>query len=322
MIELYGTIGPSCQTAEQMAELLAAGLTGFRLNLSHTTLAASAAQAEALREAERISGKKAELMIDLRGGELRTGTMAPVAVQEGEIVSLGDGGIVLDGDALSVLVPEQEILIDDGVVSLTYLGSGKCRCLRGGTVASHKSVSLTGIELDRPAVAPEDHGDLAMASQVGVTAIMHPFVRRRSDLEQVRAAMHRYGLDDVRLFAKVEDREGLRNLPDWLPLCDVVTVARGDLGTALPPAELPRAQKEIARICRETGKPFLVVTHLLQSMVKSPTPTRAEVLDIYNAVLDGASALMLTGETAQGAYPLQAVQTLRAVAQAAEEDRT
>ena len=162
---------------------------------------------------------------------------------------------------------------------------------------------------------------LAQAAQLGVNAVMQPFVRSAGDLHTVRDAMAANGLGHAELFAKVENRAGLDALPDWLDFCDVVTVARGDLGSSLPLEQLPAAQKRIAALCRSRRKPFLVVTQLLHSMLDHPTPTRAEVLDIYNAVLDGADCLMLTGETAQGLYPLESAEWLVRVAREAEKAR-
>ena len=156
---------------------------------------------------------------------------------------------------------------------------------------------------------------------VTVSAVMQPFVRSADDLCAVRAAMADSGLAHAELFAKVENRAGLDALPDWMDLCDVVTIARGDLGSSLPLEQLPAAQKHIAALCRSRRKPFLVVTQLLHSMIDHPAPTRAEVLDIYNAVLDGADCLMLTGETAQGRYPAEASAWLIRVAREAEKTR-
>jgi len=161
-----------------------------------------------------------------------------------------------------------------------------------------------------PALCEADLADLAQAAALGVSAVMQPFVRSADDLRTVRQAMVENGLAHAELFAKVEDQTGLDALPDWMDLCDVVTIARGDLGSSLPLEQLPAAQKHIAALCRSRRKPFLVVTQLLHSMIDHPTPTRAEVLDIYNAVLDGADCLMLTGETAAGQYPVQAMEYL------------
>lgn len=317
----YATLGPSCCNTAALAALLRRGVTGFRLNLSHTPLAARTDWIAALHEAERKTGLRAQLMIDLRGPEVRIGDMpAPLPLAEGAAVTLG-ADIPVDGDVLDALRPGMTVLLDDGAMALTVVDGGVCRVTRGGTLTGHKSLTLEGVDLRRPALCEADLADLSQAAALGVNAVMQPFVRSADDLRVVRQTMAENGLADAELFAKVENQPGLDALPDWLALCDVVTIARGDLGSSLPLERLPAAQKHIAALCRSRGKPFLVVTQLLHSMIDHPSPTRAEVLDIYNAVLDGADCLMLTGETAQGRYPLESADWLIRVAQEAEKAR-
>ena len=317
----YATLGPSCCDAAALAALLRRGVTGFRLNLSHTPLAARTDWIDALHEAERKTGLRAQLMIDLRGPEVRIGSLpAPLPLAEGAAVTLGTD-IPVDGDVLDALRPGMTVLLDDGAMALTVVDGGVCRVTRGGTLTGHKSLTLEGVDLRRPALCEANLADLSQAAALGVNAVMQPFVRSADDLRVVRQTMAENGLADAELFAKVENQPGLDALPDWLALCDVVTIARGDLGSSLPLERLPAAQKHIAALCRSRGKPFLVVTQLLHSMIDHPSPTRAEVLDIYNAVLDGADCLMLTGETAQGRYPLESADWLIRVAQAAEKAR-
>lgn len=317
----YATLGPSCCDTAALAALLRRGVTGFRLNLSHTPLAARTDWIDALHEAERKTGLRAQLMIDLRGPEVRIGDMpAPLPLAEGAAVTLGTD-IPVDGDVLDALRPGMTVLLDDGAMALTVLDGGVCRVTQGGTLTGHKSLTLEGVDLRRPALCEADLADLSQAAALGVNAVMQPFVRSADDLRVVRQTMAENGLADAELFAKVENQPGLDALPDWLALCDVVTIARGDLGSSLPLERLPAAQKHIAALCRSRGKPFLVVTQLLHSMIDHPSPTRAEVLDIYNAVLDGADYLMLTGETAQGRYPLESADWLIRVAQEAEKAR-
>lgn len=317
----YATLGPSCCDTAALAALLRRGVTGFRLNLSHTPLAARTDWIAALREAERNTGLRAQLMIDLRGPEVRIGDMpAPLPLAEGAAVTLG-ADIPVDGDVLDALRPGMTVLLDDGAMALTVVDGGVCRVTRGGTLTGHKSLTLEGVDLRRPALCEADLADLSQAAALGVNAVMQPFVRSAGDLRVVRQTMAENGLADAELFAKVENQPGLDALPDWLALCDVVTIARGDLGSSLPLERLPAAQKHIAALCRSHRKPFLVVTQLLHSMIDHPSPTRAEVLDIYNAVLDGADCLMLTGETAQGRYPLESADWLIRVAQEAEKAR-
>lgn len=317
----YATLGPSCCDTAALAALLCRGVTGFRLNLSHTPLAARTDWIAALHEAERKTSLRAQLMIDLRGPEVRIGDMpAPLPLAEGAAVTLG-ADIPVDGDVLDALRPGMTVLLDDGAMALTVVDGGVCRVSRGGTLTGHKSLTLEGVDLRRPALCEADLADLSQAAALGVNAVMQPFVRSAGDLRVVRQTMAENGLADAELFAKVENQPGLDALPDWLALCDVVTIARGDLGSSLPLERLPAAQKHIAALCRSRGKPFLVVTQLLHSMIDHPSPTRAEVLDIYNAVLDGADCLMLTGETAQGRYPLESADWLIRVAQEAEKAR-
>ena len=317
----YATLGPSCCDTAALSALLRRGVTGFRLNLSHTPLAARTDWIAALHEAERKTGLRAQLMIDLRGPEVRIGDMpAPLPLAEGAAVTLG-ADIPVDGDVLDALRPGMTVLLDDGAMALTVMDGGVCRVTRGGTLTGHKSLTLEGVDLRRPALCGADLADLSQAAALGVNAVMQPFVRSAGDLRVVRQTMAENGLADAELFAKVENQPGLDALPDWLALCDVVTIARGDLGSSLPLERLPAAQKHIAALCRSRGKPFLVVTQLLHSMIDHPSPTRAEVLDIYNAVLDGADCLMLTGETAQGRYPLESADWLIRVAQEAEKAR-
>ena len=313
----YATLGPSCCDTAALFALLRRGVTGFRLNLSHTPLAARTDWIDALHEAERKTGLRAQLMIDLRGPEVRIGDMpAPLPLAEGAAVTLGTD-IPVDGDVLDALRPGMTVLLDDGAMALTVVDGGVCRVTRGGTLTGHKSLTLEGVDLRRPALCEADLADLSQAAALGVNAVMQPFVRSAGDLRVVRQTMAENGLADAELFAKVENQPGLDALPDWLALCDVVTIARGDLGSSLPLERLPAAQKHIAALCRSRGKPFLVVTQLLHSMIDHPSPTRAEVLDIYNAVLDGAASVMLTGETAAGQYPAEAMAYLVRTAQTA-----
>lgn len=327
MIKTYATLGPRCCDSETLSQMLKLGLTGFRLNLSHRTLAGSRKWTAALQQAGEMAGVRPELIIDLRGGELRLGELTrPIRLQQGDTIRFGKMGLqLLDEDVLAALQPGQTMLVDDGAIELaTESHDGEtavCRCLRGGLLEGHKSITLPGVDIPRPAVSPEDRADLAVAREHGVTAVMQPFVRSREDLAQLRQALQEHELNDLTIFAKVEDGEGAGTVADWLDLCDVVTIARGDLGSNLCLYDLPRAQKKISAICRKAGKDFLVVTHLLQSMIHSPVPTRAEVTDIYNACLDGAAALMITGETAQGEYGVEAVRVLLEMARRGEEDR-
>ena len=313
----YATLGESCKDAAVIAALLRAGISCFRLNLSHGSLREKADWIDALHRAEREAGLSAGLLIDLRGPEVRTGRTAPDALlPEGETVPLS--ALALPEAVAAGLLPGQELRIDDGGAVLTLENGGLCRVTRAGRVAPRKSVALPGLALHLPPLTAEDLEDLTDGARCGVTAVMQPFVRSREDLDAVRRAMTQAGLGGALLYAKIEDQTGLDTLPDWIGGCDVVTAARGDLGVNLGLEHVPAAQKRIAAACRRAGKPLLVVTELLGSMTARPVPTRAEVSDICNAVWDGAAHLMLTNETAAGKYTLEAAAWLVKCAEAAK----
>ena len=317
MIRIYGTLGPACAGAEILEEMLRQGMTGVRLNLSHISLEEASGQLRELRRAEEAAGIRAELLIDMQGPELRIGTLpTPLLLRAGETVALDR--LPLPEIVRRAVEPGQELLLDDGKLLLTALRGGKAHVNRGGVLQSRKSVALPGKKIALPPLTEQDLRNLAGAREAGVTALMQPFVRGREDLEAVRAALDEAGCGAVRLLAKVESREGMEKLPELLGACDEIVIARGDLGNAMPLWELPAAQKRIAAACRAAGRDFMVVTQMLASMEQSPVPTRAEVSDIFNAVLDGAASVMVTGETAAGKYPVQAIRCLAQTAREAE----
>ena len=315
MLDFYGTLGPRCADVTTLRAMLDAGMTGMRLNLSHITLIEAEKEIEALHTAASLNGVKARLLIDMQGPELRIGALAhPLTLREGETVTLGADGIPIPMIALPCLVPGARLLLDDGKlllkVTTTDDVSVRAEVMRGGTLTGRKSLAIPGAELHPPTMTEADLANIAMAKDYGVTGVMQPFVRDRADLEAVRAALDRAGGREIRLFAKIENREGVRNLDGLIAACDEIVIARGDLGNAVPLWELPRVQKEIAAKCREQGRAFMVVTQMLASMEHAAVPTRAEVSDVFNAVLDGASSVMLTGETAVGDYPVEAMRYL------------
>ncbi len=318
MTRIYGTLGPACDRAETLEQMLLLGMTGLRLNLSHGSLAQAAGELESLRLAEERSGKRAELLIDMQGPELRIGALqAPMLLRAGETLDLD--ALPFPAPVREKLLPGRELLLDDGKLLLTVLRGGKAHVNRGGLLQSRKSVTLPGQEIRLPALTEEDLANIAAAKACGVSALMQPFVRCREDLAEVRAALDAAGCSHLRLLAKIENREGLERLPELIPACDEIVIARGDLGSAMPLWELPAAQKSIAARCRAAGRAFMVVTQMLASMEQNPVPTRAEVSDIFNAVLDGASSVMVTGETAAGKHPVEAIRYLTETVRRAEQ---
>ena len=181
---------------------------------------------------------------------------------------------------------------------------------RGGVLSGGKSIALSGVELDPPAMTRQDYENIKDAVIYGVTGVMQPFVRSAADLQTVRNALEQVGGKDIRLLAKIENLSGVENLESFFGLADEIVIARGDLGNAMPLWELPRVQKDLSRRCKAAGVPFMVVTQMLASMEHHAVPTRAEVSDIYNAVCDGASSVMVTGETAVGQYPIEVIRYL------------
>lgn len=337
-MEYFGTFGPKCHTREQLKAVLEAGMTGIRLNLSHKNLEECSEWLQAYQEAQQDLGMTGRLLIDLRGPELRLGDLEEtVFLDKGQEIWLdivrnepkNPGAEVRTVEIPTIPVPKilgeylqkgQNLLINDGMVRLEVTEEGpkvKGCILRGGEVASRKSIALEGVEVPSPTLTPEDLENLKVAEFFQVTDVMLPFVRGKEDIQNLRQRLHECGVEKIQIHAKIENKRGVEKLEEILDETDAVVIARGDLGQAYPLWELPVMQKEIAGKCRKKQIPFMVVTQMLQSMIKNPVPTRAEVMDIYNAVADGAASLMLTGETAVGEYPEEAMKYLVKTAETA-----
>ena len=324
-MEFYATLGASCRDRDTLDRLFQAGMTGARLNLSHTSLAACAPMLTRVFFPAAAAQRRPHLIIDLQGPELRIGALAsPLTLENGKAVVLGRGGIPTPPSLLAAARPGQEISLDDSALLLTVEEREEdrlvCRVVRGGLLQSRKSLALLGAEVDAPALTGEDLSNLDLAGELGVTHILQPFVRGREDVLALRRALEERGLGYIQIMAKIENRRGLDHLDEILSAADQICIARGDLGNAIPLWQLPGIQKDISRRCRAAGVPFCLVTQLLWSMERRPVPTRAEVCDIYNGVLDGAASLMLTGETAVGQYPVQAMDYLVKTARQALND--
>lgn len=317
MTKVYCTLGPACASLACLEAMVLQGLEGIRLNLSHATLQEEQDNIETVRAAFDHCGKPARLLLDLQGPELRVGHFeTPLEIREGTYVELDT--VRLPDPVSEVLQPGHEILLDDGKIMLSVEDTSLAFARRGGILTSRKSVSVPGVSIDAPCLTDVDKANIAVAVDYGVTSILQPFVRSRDDLETVRKALDDAGGQDIELMAKVESMEGINNLSEFLPAADSIVIARGDLGNAMPLWDLPAAQKRIAAICRRAGKPFMVATQMLSSMEKSSVPTRAEVSDVFNAVLDGADSVMATGETAIGAHPIEVVRFLVNTVRAAQ----
>lgn len=335
--EIYATFGPACGEEAVLREMVEAGMTGMRLNLSHTTLAASEGWIRAYQRAARAAGAEPKILIDMQGPELRVGQLAePLFLEEGQQIALGQGGISVPeraaaridipvpavtridipvpAAAMAVMCAGDEVLLDDGKIQLEVLcagdGTAEARVIRGGCLKGRKSLKIRDRDVEMPVLTEHDKENIRAAKAYGVTALMQPFVRSGRDLEEVRAVLRENGAAELQIFAKIENRAGVERLEEILPAADLAVIARGDLGNDMPLWELPAVQKRIEGICHRLGKPYIVVTQMLASMETSPVPTRAEVSDIFHAVYHGAAGVMVTGETAVGRYPAEAVRYL------------
>lgn len=324
MLSVYGTFGPACCEQEILEQMFCAGMTGMRLNLSHTSLEESGEWVAAFHAAARNAGVQPELLIDMQGPELRIGVLPEALVlTEGDTVILGEGGIPVPVQTLPVMDAGDEVVLDDGKISVCILENSTQyvtgKVMRGGVLTSRKSIKLKNpaVTVEMPVLTEHDLRNVRMAAEYGVTGLMQPFVRCGAELQRVREVLNKNGGEQVKIFAKIENMQGVSNLEDILTFADVVIIARGDLGNDMELWQLPAVQKDISVLCRKYGKPFVVVTQMLASMEHNPVPTRAEVSDIFNAVTDGACGVMVTGETAVGRYPVEAIRYLANTAQSA-----
>lgn len=322
MIDIFGTLGPSCEDEEILSKMFKEGMTGIRINLSHVMLSDCTSKIETVRRAAARHGISPKILIDMQGPEIRIGEMRePLDLKEGVTLTLGNGGVPVRRIVIDALRPGQQVLLDDGKM-LTEVVSAEedsaiLKVKRGGILAGRKSLAIVGVNLDTPAMTDDDIRNIRIARECGVTGVMQPFVRSAEDLKMLRKKLDESGGEDIRIYAKIENLQGVEHLSEFFEIADEIVIARGDLGNAMPLWELPRIQKKISKECSAHNVPFMVVTQMLASMEKSKVPTRAEVSDIYNAVLDGASSVMVTGETAIGENPVEVIRYLSKTAQTA-----
>ena len=314
--KIYGTLGPSCCKADLLREMIAQGMSGVRLNLSHVSLADSK---EWLDEWQAASQGKYDLLIDMQGPEMRIEKLDEVLQFEA-----GDQmEVPIPGRVLPFLEEDKEVLLDDGKILARVLSvderGARLLMLRAGELSGGKSIKIPDVENTLSALTEHDLENLSLAKESGVTGVMQPFVRGAEDLREVRQALANAGAPDIRIFAKIENRRGMEKFDEILSEADWIVIARGDLGNDMPLWELPVAQKKIAEQCSKKGVPFIVVTQMLASMEHSPVPTRAEVSDIARAVWEQAGGVMVTGETAVGEYPVEVMKYLVNTVAAAEK---
>ena len=327
--KIVATIGPAAASPEALAELARAGMDGARLNLSHGTHDEHRERARLVRATEAEVGRPIALIADLQGPKLRIGDLGdPVRLARGEDVVVSGGETSGNGELPvspavigEVLQPGHEVLIDDGLVRLRVeeveRGRARCAVVSGGVVSSHKGVNLPGVPIPIPSLTRKDMDDLELALEIGVDFVALSFVRSAADVRDLRALIEQAG-SNAHVIAKIEKAEAVDALEDVLAESDAVMVARGDLGVEIGAAVVPLVQKRIILAALERGKPVITATQMLESMIHQAEPTRAEASDVANAILDGTSALMLSGETAVGEYPIESVAYMDRIAQAIE----
>lgn len=317
----YATMGPSCMDEETLFALMDYGMTGLRYNLAHGSLRAVQPFWQTFQKRLRQEKRSLRFLIDLEGAKLRIGRLnAERLLQEGDFIDFAEETeIPVPKEVISSVAVGDYINLDDNKLSAQVVSKepgGFCaRVLRGGRLSSRKTIKIEGKDVPLSILTESDRENLLLLRECGIEEIMVPFCERVADLKEIRRILDEVGAPDVRLFAKIETPKGVARAAELADHCDVLVIARGDLGNAFPLYEVPRLQKKLAAICRAKKRPFLVVTQLLDSMIERAVPTRAEVSDIYNAVLDGCSYLMLTGETAVGAHPRAAMHWLVQTAQ-------
>jgi pyruvate kinase len=327
--KIVATLGPASDSPEQLRALVAAGMDAARLNLSHGTQADHAERARRVRDVEAEAGRPIALIADLQGPKIRVGALKePIFLTRGEEVTICAEETATDGELPvapavigDVLKPGHDVLIDDGLVRLRVedveRGRARCAVVIGGKITSHKGVNLPGVPLPIPSLTRKDIADLEFALELGVDYVALSFVRSAADVRDLKALIEQ-ARSHAHVIAKIEKSEAIDVLDDVLGETDAVMVARGDLGVEIGPALVPLLQKRIILKALERGKPVITATQMLETMIHSAEPTRAEASDVANAILDGTSALMLSGETAMGDYPVEAVAYMDRIARAIE----
>jgi pyruvate kinase len=327
--KILATIGPATGDSDSLAALVVAGMDAARLNFSHGTHDQHRAWADLIRSAADDAGRPLAIVADLQGPKLRIGELEhPSMLERGEEVVVAPEEAARDGDLPvspavigGVLSPGNDVLIDDGLVRLRVeeVENGRARCavVVGGLVSSHKGVNLPGVSVPIPSLTPKDVTDLELALELEVDYVALSFVRKAEDVRELCRLSEEAG-SHAEVIAKIEKAEAVDALDDILSATDAIMVARGDLGVEIGPASVPLLQKRIVLRSLELGKPVITATQMLESMIEHAEPTRAEASDVANAVLDGSSALMLSGETAVGAYPVEAVSYMDRIARAVE----
>lgn len=329
------TIGPASESVEKLTQLIHSGMNVARLNFSHGNFEEHGERIKNIREAAKLTGKTVAILLDTKGPEIRTHNM-----QDGSIeLKAGDNVIVsmleVEGsvEKFSITYPGliddihigSKILLDDGLIGLEVTDINKAgreihtKILNSGTLKNKKGVNVPGVSVNLPGITEKDTEDILFGIQQEVDFIAASFVRRAKDVLEIRQLLENNGSGHIHIIPKIENQEGVDNIDEILEVSDGLMVARGDLGVEIPAEEVPLVQKLLIKKCNALGKPVITATQMLDSMQRNPRPTRAEASDVANAIFDGTDAIMLSGETAAGLYPVEAVQTMNNIASRAEQ---
>ncbi|EFO82067.1 pyruvate kinase [Oscillochloris trichoides DG-6] len=330
--KIVATLGPATNTPERIAGLIRAGMDVARLNFSHGTHAEHAARIAMVRRAAAEAGRQVAILQDLQGPKIRTGALLaaqPVDLVAGQHFTITTDAILGDATRVSTtyhdlphdVQPGDRILLSDGLIELRVLShterSVSTEVIHGGRLKQHQGINLPGVRVSAPAATPKDLEDLRFGLEQGVDYVALSFVRAASDILQVKAIIQAAG-KTTPVIAKIERPEALDVLPEILAVADAIMVARGDLGVEMPPERVPLVQKQIIDAANRALIPVITATQMLESMIQNPRPTRAEASDVANAIIDGTDAIMLSGETAAGNYPLESVAMMALIADAIE----
>ncbi|MGL5647681.1 MAG: pyruvate kinase [Clostridium sp.] len=328
------TIGPASESDEILTKVIEAGMNASRHNFSHGDHEEHRGRMNKVRKLAAELGKEIAIVLDTKGPEIRTGKFEPskVELQKGSEFTIfvkeeviGDTtkcSVTYDG-LVDDVVAGNTILIDDGLVGLTVksVEGNKviCEVMNTGLVGTHKGVNVPGVSIKLPALTEKDEADLKFGCEMKVNMIAASFVRKAEDVLAIRKVLDENGGKDILICPKIENQEGVDNIDSIIAVSDAIMVARGDLGVEIPIENVPAVQKMIIEKCNIAGIPVITATQMLDSMIRNPRPTRAEVSDIANAILDGTDAIMLSGESANGTYPVEAVSTMSRIATQAEK---
>jgi pyruvate kinase len=326
------TIGPASESLENTKKLIQAGMNVARLNFSHGDFEEHGNRIRNIRKACRELGKTVAILLDTKGPEIRLGNLAeePIELVAGEAVTLTTENIPGDRHRIPVtykdlprdVKPGDTILLDDGLIGLKVIevrGTEiECEIQNSGPIKSKKGVNVPGVAISLPGITEKDANDIRFGIEQGIDFIAASFVRRASDVLEIRELLERHNASHIQIIAKIENRQGVDNLDEILEVADGLMVARGDLGVEIPVEEVPLVQKMMIEKCNRAGKPVITATQMLDSMQRNPRPTRAEATDVANAIFDGTDAIMLSGETAAGKYPVESVLTMARIAERAE----